>query len=125
MSFFQQAGMLAWVTKQTNDGGADGFVRHANGLILVQCKRHGRTNFIGRPAIQQLKGVIEENEAWRGYIVTTSKFTQNAIDSAASSDQVILIDIDLWLDGISRVLHWKEMRKCNRLSISRFHSWMK
>lgn len=95
MSFFQQAGMLAWVTKQSNDAGVDGFARHTHGLILVQCKRYGPTNFIGRPAIQQLKGVIEENNAWRGYIVTTSKFTQNAIESAALNDKIALVDIDV------------------------------
>jgi len=95
MSFFQDAGMLAWVTKKSNDAGVDGFARHSNGLILVQCKRHGPTNFIGRPVIQQQKGVIEENDAWRGYVVTTSRFTKDAIDSAKLSNKVFLIDMEM------------------------------
>ena len=40
MSFFQAAGLMAWVTKKTGDGGVDGFARHSEGLIIVQCKRY-------------------------------------------------------------------------------------
>lgn len=99
MSFFQQAGLLAWVTKKSNDAGVDGFARHSNGLIIVQCKRNAINNTVGRPIIQQFKGVIEENEAWRGYVVTTSSFTNEAIESAAKNDKIILI-------GVSELIDW-------------------
>lgn len=91
MSFFQQAGLLAWVTKKSNDTGVDGFARHPNGLIVVQCKRNSSDNGVGRPIIQQFKGVIEENTAWKGYIVTTSYFTDEAIESAAKNQGLVLI----------------------------------
>lgn len=94
VSFFQRDGLFGWVTQRSNDAGVDGFVRHPNGLILIQCKRYGAGNPIGRPAVQQFKGVIEENEAWRGYIVTTSRFTLDAINSAAQSEKVVLVDMD-------------------------------
>lgn len=94
MSFFQDAGMLAWVTKQSNDAGVDGFARHPQGLILVQCKRHGPDNPIGRPTVQQFKGVIEENQAWRGYLVTTSRFTADAVESAVKNEKIVLVDMD-------------------------------
>lgn len=97
MSFFQSAGLTAWVTKQSNDAGVDGFVRHPEGLIVVQCKRNAPENPVGRPIIQQLKGVVEENEAWRGYIVTTSTFTQEARESASRNPKLVLIDMNtLW-----------------------------
>lgn len=99
MSFFQQAGLLAWVTKKSNDAGVDGFARHSSGLIIVQCKRNAINNTVGRPIIQQFKGVIEENEAWRGYVVTTSSFTNEAIESAAKNDKIILI-------GLAELLDW-------------------
>lgn len=40
MSFFQAGGLMAWMTKKTNDANVDGFARHPNGLIIVQCKRY-------------------------------------------------------------------------------------
>jgi restriction system protein len=105
MSFFQQTGLLAWVTKKSNDAGVDGFARHANGLIIVQCKRNAIHNTVGRPVIQQFKGVIEENEAWRGYVVTTSSFTSEAVESAAKNQRIILIGmpelIDWHIQGIT------------------------
>lgn len=94
MSFFQHQGLLAWVTKRSNDAGVDGFAKHENGLIVVQCKRFSESNIVGRPVIQQFKGVVEENKAWRGYVVTTSRFTQEAKESANLNDQLVLIDMD-------------------------------
>lgn len=94
MSFFQQQGMLSWVTKKSNDAGVDGFARHNNGLIIVQCKRYASDNVVGRPTVQQFKGVIEENDAWQGYIVTTSYFSQEAKDSALKNNKIKLIDMN-------------------------------
>lgn len=94
MSFFQDQGHLAWVTKKTNDAGVDGFAKHEQGLIVVQCKRHSENNLVGRPVIQQFKGVIEENNAYRGYVVTTSKFTKEAIESAKLNEKLVLVDMD-------------------------------
>ncbi len=95
MSFFQKEGLTAWVTKQSNDAGVDGFARHPEGLIVVQCKRNASGNLVGRPTVQQFKGVIEENTAWRGYIVTTSSFTNEARESAAKNPRLILVDMPL------------------------------
>ncbi|PKU22785.1 restriction endonuclease [Telmatospirillum siberiense] len=94
MGFFSATGMVAWVTKKSNDMGVDGFARHEDGLLVVQCKRNAPANLIGRPAIQQFKGVIEENQALRGYFVTTSAFTAEATRSAKASDKVALVGMD-------------------------------
>lgn len=94
MSFFQHAGLLAWVTRKSNDAGVDGFAKHEQGLIVVQCKRFAEHNVVGRPVIQQFKGVIEENAAYRGYVVTTSTFSQEARDSAAKNDKLVLVEMD-------------------------------
>jgi len=95
MSFFQKYG-LAWVTKKSNDAGIDGFARHSNGLIIVQCKRNAPDNSVGRPVVQQFKGVLEENEeTWKGFIVTTSHFTKDAKASAIKNDKIVLIDMDI------------------------------
>ena len=94
MSFFTDAGMVAWVTKKSNDAGVDGFARHPKGLIVVQCKRNSPKNGVGRPVVQQLKGVVLENKAWCGIIVTTSYFTREASESGRRSDRLILVDMD-------------------------------
>ena len=49
-------------------------------------------NPVGRPALQQFKGVIEEQTAYRGYFVTTSRFTNEAKESAEKSNRIVLID---------------------------------
>ncbi len=96
MSFFAAPAFdLAWVTRKSNDMGVDGFAkRAAGGLLVVQCKRYSPGHPVGRPDIQQFKGVIEENGADEGYVVTTSRFTAEAADSAARSRRLTLIDMD-------------------------------
>lgn len=94
MSFFEAAGLVAWATRKSNDFGADGFVKHPDGLMIVQCKRNASENKVGRPTIQQFKGVIEEQSALRGYVVTTSTFTEEALESARLSDKIVLVDMD-------------------------------
>jgi restriction system protein len=99
MSFFHRAGLEAWVTRKSNDFGVDGFAVHSDGLIIVQCKRNANANKVGRPTIQQFKGVAEEQNAQRGYIITTSTFTEEAIESAALTNKIVLIDMD-------DLVHW-------------------
>ena len=94
MSFFDAAGFEAWATRKSNDFGADGFAVHPDGLMVVQCKRNSTDNKVGRPTIQQFKGVIEEQGAFRGYIVTTAAFTEEAMESARLSDRIELVDMD-------------------------------
>jgi len=95
MSFFKVIDPLAYATKPGIDGGIDGFVKHQNGkLIVVQCKHYASDNPVGRPAIHQFRGAIDENEAWRGYFVTTSYFTHHAVKSAEHSKKMKLIDMD-------------------------------
>ena len=47
-----------------------------------------------RSAVQQFKGVIEENAAWKGFFVTTGYFTRDALDSASKNQSVTLIGLD-------------------------------
>ena len=94
MSFFDAAGLESWATRKSNDFGVDGFAIHPDGLMIVQCKRNASDNKVGRPTVQQFKGVLEEQGAFRGYLVTTSSFTDEAIESARLSEKLVLVDID-------------------------------
>ena len=60
---------------------------HPATVILVQCKRNAPEHPVGRPAIQQFKGVIEENGADLGVCVTSSGFTAQARESARKNDR--------------------------------------
>ena len=91
MTFFERDGQAA-MTAKSNDFGVDGFVTTDEGIIVVQCKRYSLDHPVGRPAIQQFKGVIEEQEALKGYFVTTSRFTQEAHESAGKSSKLLLVD---------------------------------
>lgn len=99
MSFFSGAGLTAWPTRKSNDFGADGFAIHPDGLIVVQCKRNAAANKVGRPTIQQFKGVLEEQNAYRGYVITTSTFTEEAAESAAQTSKITLVAMD-------DLVHW-------------------
>jgi hypothetical protein len=92
MSFFERSGHPTGLTARSNDFGVDGYVFHPDGLIIVQCKRYSANNPVGREAIQQFKGVIEEQRAFRGYFVTTSRFTTPSIESAGLNERIVLID---------------------------------
>lgn len=97
--------MTAWATPAGGDAGIDGVAKDGERLILVQCKRYAPEHRVGRPAIQQLKGVIEENGADLGVLVTSSGFTTQARESAAKSDRLLLADrerLTRWhADGLS------------------------
>lgn len=92
MAFFAEAGMTAWATPAGSDGGIDGVAKDGPRVLLIQCKRYALDHPVGRPSIQQFKGVIEENAADLGVFVTTSAFTTQAKESAAKTDRLLLID---------------------------------
>lgn len=92
MSLFECDGFPTGVTKCSNDFGVDGYVLHTNGVVVVQCKRYSADNPVGRPAVQQFKGVVEEQQALLGFVVTTSTYTTGAQESASKSDKLILVD---------------------------------
>jgi HJR/Mrr/RecB family endonuclease len=94
MSFFEGVGLEAWVTRKSNDFGVDGFAIHPDGLMIVQCKRNATAKKVGRPTIRQFKGVVEEQNAHRGYVVTTSAFTEEAIESAVLTSKIVLVSMD-------------------------------
>ena len=94
MSFFQADGLDCAVSPAGRDKGIDGWADHPQGLLVVQCKRYAEDHPVGRPVVQQLKGVVEETGAFRGYLVTTSRFTGEAQESASQSNRIMLVNLD-------------------------------
>ncbi|BCL83562.1 restriction endonuclease [Ktedonobacteria bacterium brp13] len=79
----------------SGDLGADliGLDSH-NEKVIIQCKRYAPGNMIGSPSIQTFIGMIHvHHKVQKGIFVTTSKFTQPAID-LANKHNISLIDGD-------------------------------
>ncbi len=81
---------------KSGDGGIDGIVdedRLGLDRIYIQAKRYAVDSPVGRPAIQGFVGSLVGFGASKGVFVTTSSFSQHAIDYAdALQQRVILID---------------------------------
>lgn len=82
------------VIGRSRDGGIDGIIKEDKlGLdaIYLQAKRW--EDSVGRPDIQRFVGALQGFRARRGVFLTTSHFTQDAIDYANSIEtRVVLID---------------------------------
>ncbi|MBY3553711.1 restriction endonuclease [Modestobacter lapidis] len=82
----------------SGDGGIDGIIdQDALGLdrVYVQAKRYAADRPIGSETLQAFVGAIHGRHASRGIFITTSRFTQQAIDYVLSiQTRVILIDGD-------------------------------
>lgn len=83
------------VTSLVNDGGIDGVIdQDVLGLnkVYIQAKRYGPGNSVGRPDIQAFVGALS-GKADAGVFITTSRFSDGAIEYAASiPTRVILVD---------------------------------
>jgi restriction system protein len=80
---------------RTGDGGIDGLVKEDTlGLdaVYVQAKRYAE-NTVGRPALQQFAGALQEHRAKKGVFITTSAFSKEARDFVTRADaRIVLID---------------------------------
>lgn len=83
------------VTKRTGDGGIDGLITtDVLGFrpICTQAKRYAADHKIGRPTIQEFVGAL--NGAPNGVFITTSSFTEEALDYAKGYPGATLSLID-------------------------------
>ena len=82
------------LTKAGSDGGIDGVINEdALGLdaVYIQAKRYSPENKIGRPHIQQFIGSLTGESATKGVFVTTSDFSQDALDYVKRVQQRIVL----------------------------------
>lgn len=83
------------VVGSPNDGGIDGVINEDKlGLdkIYLQAKRYSRNNPVRRPELQMFVGAMENVQ--KGVFITTSKFTEQAIEYAKKQQQKNLKLID-------------------------------
>jgi restriction system protein len=80
---------------QVGDGGIDGIIKEDKlGLdaIYLQAKRWEGT--VTRPVVQGFAGALIGKKARKGIFITTSNFSQQAIDYASGTDNLKIILID-------------------------------
>lgn len=79
-------GLEVQLTPATRDGGRDVLAFHKTPvgklLYLVECKRYGPNNPVGIAIVQRLYGVVTQERATAGLVVTTSRFTKEALTFA-------------------------------------------
>lgn len=107
---------------RTGDGGVDGVINEDRlGLdrVYVQAKRYAPTNSVGRPDVQGFVGSLVGLGATKGVFVTTSQFSQQAVEFVRHlAQRIILIDghrlTDLMIEHnvgvrLSRAIEFKRL----------------
>ena len=81
---FKDMGYDVELTLISKDGGFDiRAVRKTGvgcGLTLIECKRYSHRNKVGVEIVRGLYGVVEQERATSGLVVTTSYFTKGAVE---------------------------------------------
>ena len=80
---FRAKGYTVELTPRTRDGGLDIIAIKkddvGSAMTLIECKRYAMSNKVGVAVVRGLYGVVEERQATRGVIATTSRFTRGAV----------------------------------------------
>ncbi len=85
-------------TQDTGDMGRDILIHSNEGLIVVECKHHPHSS-IGRPVVQKLHSAVISSEAIKGILITTGKFSVQAIEHAKTlTPPIELIDRNILID---------------------------
>lgn len=84
------------VTGKTGDNGIDGLIHQDKlglEIIIFQAKRYGENNTVGSSTIRDFIGALDLKSVTKGVLITTSKFTPGAEETANRSSKTIrLID---------------------------------
>ncbi len=79
---------------QSGDGGLDGVIdEDALGLdqVYVQAKRNSPDNAVGSSKIRDFAGALGVKRARKGVFITTSRFSEDAVQDAERSDKRIVL----------------------------------
>lgn len=80
---------------QSNDGGIDGIIKEDRlGLDIVYLQAKRWESPVGSPEVRNFTGSLEGHGAQKGVLITTSKFTKEAIEFARRLQQKKLVLID-------------------------------
>ena len=99
---YGNADTLSEVLGKVGDGGIDGIIHQDKlglDVVYVQAKRYAPQNTVGRPELQAFVGTLAGVSAHKGVFVTTSRFSQGALDFLRTVNfRVITIDGEKLVD---------------------------
>lgn len=105
----KREGLDVKLTPSTRDGGRDLMAFHDTPvgklLYLVECKRYSAGRPVGVTVVRQLFGVVSQVRATAGLIVTTSRFTKDALCFART------LEHQMGLRGYEDVRSWLQSHK--------------
>jgi restriction system protein len=91
---FEAIGMKSWVTQASRDEGVDGVATNEDpivgGLCIIQAKRYSK--IVGLEAVHALAGVMEDKNAAKGVLVTTSWVGKASREFAARNGRIEIIE---------------------------------
>lgn len=88
--------------QDTGDMGRDLLIHTDKGLVVVECKHHPHGS-MGRPVVQKLHSAAISSKAIKGILITTGKFSIQAIEHAKTlTPPIQLIDRNILVDLASR-----------------------
>ncbi len=93
MDMYRNLGYTVTQTPFSNDHGKDGIAYKDGKKYLIECKRYEKSQKIGRPHLQKFFAAIVEENAIKGYFVTTSSFA-NTAEEYSKKSKIDLIDGD-------------------------------
>lgn len=82
---------------RSGDGGIDGIIKEDRlGLDVIYLQAKRWEGPVGRPEIQKFAGALQGQRASKGIVITTSKFSRDALEYVnVISNKIILIDGDM------------------------------
>lgn len=93
---FKKLGFCDIQILTTNDKGRDIIMKSSDGKkIIVECK-HQPSSSIGRPIVQKLHSAVISDNAYKGILVTSGKFSKEAIEHAkiiSTKTEIELVDL--------------------------------
>jgi CxxC-x17-CxxC domain-containing protein len=95
VELFAAKGYRARRTGGQSDGGVDLVAVSDAGKVLVQCKARS-DRAVGVKVVREMLGVVNKQRAQRGYVITTSRFTKDAV-GFARNEPITLMDREAFL----------------------------
>jgi restriction system protein len=87
----ERRGLQAWVTRAADTRGVDVVgIDNTGGLCIIQAKRYSKV--VGLDAIHSLAGIVEDQHAAKGILVTTSWVGKASRDFAARNGKIEIIE---------------------------------
>jgi restriction system protein len=90
---FRSLGYDVKQTPYTNDQCKDAIIFKDGKKSLIECKRYGPENKVGRPMLQKFYAAMQEEHAGKGFFVSTGTFTSTS-EAYASKYNIELINVD-------------------------------